>query len=254
MKIFDFHTHPGYDYHDEKRGYHVTPDLFVKRLREAGVSLSAGSTIHKNDSYCELSAYEEILPRLNAEAYGMHESYPDFFVPGIHVHPAFVELSLAQIEKYAAKGVRLIGELVPYMMQYNALAAPEADAIWEAAIKHNMVVSVHPTTYPDLDEFAKRHRDLKIVVAHLRGIHFDAQMELLKKHENVWLDVSAHGDDTEGLIRAAIDTVGQKRIIYGSDYPGYRNTRFIEAVVKNTKTDAEREDILWNNAYNLLFG
>lgn len=254
MKIFDFHTHLGYDYHDEKRGYHMTPDRYVRELSEMGVSLAAGSTIRRADSRRPLEDYEEIIPRLNAEAYEMHEAYPDFFVPGIHVHPAFVELSLAQIEKYAAKGVKLLGELVPYMMQYNALAVPEADAIWEAAVKHNMVVSVHPTTYPDLDAFAKRHRDLRIVVAHLGVAAYDDQLDLFRKNENIWFDVSGHADERENFVRDAIDAIGKDRILYGSDFPAYLGDRFIKAVLKDCKTDAELEAILWNNAYGLLFG
>ena len=37
MKIFDFHTHPGYDYHDEERGYVTTPPVFADGLKKMGV-------------------------------------------------------------------------------------------------------------------------------------------------------------------------------------------------------------------------
>jgi len=253
MKIFDFHTHLGYDYHDAERGYHMDPERYVRELKEMGITLAAGSTIRRKDSRRPLADYEEIIPRLNAEAYEMHEAYPDFFVPGIHVHPAFVELSLAEIEKYAAKGVRLIGELVPYMMQYNALAVPEADAIWEAAARRNMVVSIHPTTYPDIIAFANRHKTLKIVAAHISAKDFDTQVDVMKQCENVWFDVSGHADDRENFVRDAIDAVGKDRILYGSDFPGYLGDRFIRAVERDCRTEDELEAILWNNGYDLLF-
>ena len=254
MKIFDFHTHPGYDYHDEERGYVTTPPVFTDGLKKMGVTFCAGTTIHKKDSYRELADFAEIVPRLNAEAYAFYEMYPEFFTTGIHIHPAYPELSLAEIEKYAAKGVRLIGELVPYMMKWNSYSAPELDEIWRAAAKHDMVVSVHPTTLEDLDRFARRHPDLRIVVAHLNKGDYAGQMELLKRNGNLWIDVSAHADDREGLVRDAIDTLGRERILYGSDYPGYPDDRFIRAVEKECRSDAEREDIFWNNAYRLLFG
>ncbi len=253
MKIFDFHTHPGYDYHDAERGYHMTPDRYVRELNGMGVSLAAGSTIRRADSRRPLADYEEIIPRLNAEAYEMHEAYPDFFVPGIHVHPAFVELSLAEIEKYAAKGVKLLGELVPYMMQYNALAVPEADAIWEEAARRNMVVSIHPTTYPDIIAFANRHKTLKIVAAHISAKDFDVQVDVMKQCDNVWFDVSGHADDRENFVRDAIDAVGKDRILYGSDFPGYLGDRFIRAVERDCRTEDELEAIFWNNGYDLLF-
>jgi len=243
----------GYDYHDAERGYHMDPERYVRELKEMGITLAAGSTIRRKDSRRPLADYEEIIPRLNAEAYEMHEAYPDFFVPGIHVHPAFVELSLAEIEKYAAKGVRLIGELVPYMMQYNALAVPEADAIWEAAARRNMVVSIHPTTYPDIIAFANRHKTLKIVAAHISAKDFDTQVDVMKQCENVWFDVSGHADDRENFVRDAIDAVGKDRILYGSDFPGYLGDRFIRAVERDCRTEDELEAILWNNGYDLLF-
>lgn len=253
MKIFDFHTHLGYDYHDAERGYHMDPDRYVRELNGMGVSLAAGSTIRRADSRRPLADYEEIIPRLNRDAYEMHEAYPDFFVPGIHVHPAFVEMSLAEIEKYAPKGVKLIGELVPYMMQYSSYAAPEADAVWEEAARRNMVVSIHPTTYPDIIAFAHRHKTLKIVAAHISAKDFDTQVDVMKQCENVWFDVSGHADDRENFVRDAIDAVGKDRILYGSDFPGYLGDRFIKAVQKDCRTEDELEAIFWNNGYDLLF-
>ncbi|MBR5601250.1 MAG: hypothetical protein IKW24_01320, partial [Clostridia bacterium] len=93
MKIFDFHLHPGYDFHNDKLGYEIIPELFVRGLRECGVSFCAGSVIHKADAKRPLADYAQILPRLNAEAYDFRQKYPDLYTPGIHVHPAFVELS-----------------------------------------------------------------------------------------------------------------------------------------------------------------
>ena len=55
----------------------------------------------------------------NAEAYRFYEMYPDFYSVGIQVHPNFVEESCAEIEKYAAKGVKLIGELVPNLTRWS---------------------------------------------------------------------------------------------------------------------------------------
>lgn len=253
MKIFDFHTHPGYDYHDAERGYHMDPERYVRELKEMGVSLCAGSTIRRKDTRRPLEEYEEIIPRLNGDNYAFHEAYPDFFVSGIHVHPAFPEMSLREIDKYYKKGVRLIGELVPYMMQYSSLADPHGDAIWEAAARLSMVVSIHPTTYPDVIAFAKRHKTLRIVAAHLSAKDFDTQIDVMKQCDNVWFDVSGHADDRENFVRDAIDAVGKDRIIYGSDFPGYLGDRFIKAVQKDCRSEDELEAILWNNGYNLLF-
>ena len=128
MRIFDFHLHPGYDFHNDELGYEITPARFVAGLAEQGVTGCAGSVIHKADSKREVAAYAEILPRLNEEALAFQQSYPSLYVPGIHVHPSHPELSALQIEHYAANGVRLVGELVPYLMGWRNYSDP---VLWD---------------------------------------------------------------------------------------------------------------------------
>ena len=62
MKIFDFHLHPGYDFHNDELGYEITPELFVQGLAACGVDFCAGSVIHKADTSRPLDEYAEILP------------------------------------------------------------------------------------------------------------------------------------------------------------------------------------------------
>jgi len=253
MEIIDFHCHPGYDFHLGNHGVAIDPRRFRHDLMANGITKCCGSIIDRAMCGRPVSEYEQLIPVLNNRALAMRELWGDFYVPGIHVHPAFVELSCHEIERCHAKGVRLIGELVPYMMQYNALAVPEADAIWEAAARRNMVVSIHPTTYPDIIAFANRHKTLKIVAAHISAKDFDTQVDVMKQCENVWFDVSGHADDRENFVRDAIDAVGKDRILYGSDFPGYLGDRFIRAVERDCRTEDELEAILWNNGYDLLF-
>ena len=249
MRIFDFHLHPGYDFHADA----LTPQAFVDGLRAHGVTRAAGSAIHKGDTNRALADYAEILPRLNREAYEMQLQFPDFFSAGIHIHPDFVALSCAEIEHYAEKGVRLVGELVPYLMGWRDFADRRLWEILEVADAHGMVLSFHPNKRPaDMLAMIEQFPHLRIVVAHLDGYGlFDFALEAMSNHENVYFDISAHGTRA-GMLAEAIARVGADRILFGTDYPGYSPAPFIESVLRAKITDDEKEKIFFGNAAQLL--
>ena len=72
------------------------PHWFVKTLKERGITGCSGSFINRAMYKRPVEEFETLLPELNRKAWELHEAYPDFFVPGIHVHPDFPELSLEE--------------------------------------------------------------------------------------------------------------------------------------------------------------
>lgn len=254
MRIFDFHLHPGYDFHNDELGYEITPEIFVRGLRENGVNGCAGSVIHKADTMHEVGDYAEILPRANREAYAFHQRYPELYTPGIHIHPAHPEMSCAEIEHYADNGVRLVGELVPYMMGWRNYSDPVLWEILRVAERRGMVLSFHPNKRPlDMEPLFAALPHMPIVIAHLDGYGlYEFEIEMMRKYENVYTDISAHGAEREGMLEDAVRRVGAERILYGSDYPGYSPKPFIDYVMRAKLTDAEREAILHKNAERLL--
>ncbi len=248
-EIFDFHLHPGYDFHADA----LSPDTFVNGLAKHGITRAAGSAIRKDDTNRPLSDYAEILPRLNREAYEMQARFPDFYKAGIHVHPDHVALSCAEIEHYAPNGVRLVGELVPYLMGWRDFADPRLWEILEVACQHGMVLSFHPNKRPeDMLAMIKQFPKLQIVIAHLDGYGlYDFAIETMQKHNNVYFDISAHGT-REGMLADAVSKVGADRILFGTDYPGYSPAPFIESVLSAKITDTDKEKILAENAKRLL--
>ena len=117
MKIIDFHTHPYFNT-TKKFGYDMTEELFVKELRRAGISLSAGSSLDMDIINSGLD-YGEVIKKLNQMSWDFSQKNPDFFIPGIHIHPNFSEESRNEILSYSKKGVKLVGELVPYLMGFS---------------------------------------------------------------------------------------------------------------------------------------
>ena len=252
MKLFDFHLHPGYDFHNDELGYEITPEIFIAGLDRCGVDFCAGSTIHKADRHRPMEEYAEIITRLNREAYSFYERYPDRFTPGIHIHPEHAELSCREIETYADRGVRLVGELVPTSMDWHRYSDPRVIEILRTAADRGMVLSIHPTTPEDMEGLFSALPDMKIVVAHLSAYGlYDWSMDMMSKYENVYYDISAHGTDP-AMLRKTVERIGRDRILFGTDYPGYDPAPFIRAVTDAELCKEAQACIFYKNAERLL--
>ena len=249
MKIFDFHLHPRYDFHNIS----ISDEDFVATLQKSGVTGFAGSVIHEKDVNRPVEEYSEIIPRLNAEAYEIYEKFPNAYVPGIHIHPNFPELSCSEVEKYADKGVKLIGELVHYLMGWSY----ENKTLFEIlslAEERGMVLSFHPTGNTSaMETIVKQFPKMNVVIAHLDGYGlYDWSIETMKKCENLYFDISAHGAEREGMLCNTVNAVGAERILYGTDFPGYSSEKFINYVLSERISDSDREAIFYKNAERLL--
>ena len=255
MDIIDFHVHTGYDFHADEHGVLIDNGKFRSDLEACGVTKCCGSYLPKACSGRPVADYEQYIPELNAKAYETKELYGDFYIPGLHIHPAFVEMSCREIEKYARLGVKMIGELVPYMMGGTCYSDPRLIEILRAAADKGMVLSMHPNLkHPDdMEGLFRALPHMPIVVAHLDGYGlYDWSIDMMKKYDNLYFDISAHGIDREGMLKDAVQRVGASRILYGSDYPGYDSAPFINAVCEAGLTDKEQEAIFFENAASLL--
>ncbi len=249
FEIIDFHAHPYYDFGKVSQ----TEKEFIEGQQKHGVSRVCGSVIYKDMNKRPLPEYETLVPHLNDTAFDFAQKSGGYVYPGIHVHPGFVDMSCLELERAKSKGYRLVGELVYYMMEYRKYATKSFIEIMEYARELGMVVNMHPTDPEDMFALCEALPGLTIVWAHLSGYGWlEAETEMMKKYENVFFDISAHGCDKEGMIRRTIDAVGADRILYGTDYPGYDPAPYIEGVMRECNNDAEREKIFSLNAKRLL--
>ena len=249
MNVFDFHLHPGYDFHGPALEYHN----FCEPLKQDGITKCAGSYISVNGQKRPVEEYATIIPEYNRLAWAFHDADPDFFIPGIHIHPDHQEISLQEIEKHRQKGGILIGELVPYMMGWDFTHKGILPLL--AYIRDlGMVISIHPPRdISPIEQIMSQLPDLKLVVAHLGGYDlYNKTLSLIKRYDNVYADISAHGTDFPDIISGAVNLVGSERILYGSDYPGYKTEPFINSILKSPISVTDKENILYNNAANLL--
>ena len=160
-------------------------------MRSLGVSKICGSVI-------EVGNNEDILAKVkrnNDEALKLKEIYKDFYIPGFHIHPDFVDFSLKEMERMEKAGIKLIGELVPYIDGWKRdFASQEFSALLKEAGKRNMIVSFHSMNEDAMDEMVKNHKDVIFVAAHPGEYGaFMRHIERMKYSENYYLDISGYG-------------------------------------------------------------
>lgn len=252
-EVIDFHAHPHYDFHNFEHGTVITLERFRDDLLANGITRACGSVIYKSILNEPKENDEAVMLRLNRQALEARDVLGDFYIPGIHVHPDYVRTSCEEIEKYHAQGVKLIGELVPYMTHWNSYGHPGLIEIAKLAAEKGMVMNIHATKAADMSLLAEAVPELKLVVAHLTGYgEYEGHLEMLRKYDNVCFDYSAHGADRDGSLRRTIDFAGKERVLFGTDYPGVGPAADLAAVLHEDLTDDELDAVLAGNAKRLL--
>ncbi len=258
FEIIDFHTHPFIDRENNICNHIDNCDMSVEGTRETflrlGVSKICGSVVfghHPDDK----NVWEKVK-RNNDKALSLRDIYGDFYVPGFHVHPDFIEESIDEIHRMHNLGVNLIGEIVPYIDQWSNYARPEFSLLLDEAEKYGMVVSLHSVMEEEdeMDELVRNHKNLTIVAAHPGEYHtFLRHLERMKISENYFLDLSGYGIFRHGMLRRGIDEFGAERFVFGSDYPTCNPGMYIGGVLLDTLiTDEEKEKIFSLNAKRIL--
>jgi len=252
MQIFDYpiidaHVHPYLNRNFASNGPKDWDEYFSE-LERAGINKICGSINIRNDG----SSFDPVYS-CNKQVMELYEQYPDKYFPGINIHPNFPEESRAELEAAYAKGVRWIGEIGAYVMGYTDYATPKMFSILEFACKHKMVLNIHPSSLEDMDKLLSRFPNLKIVIAHPKCVNeVMDNYKLLERHPNAYLDLSGGGLNKWGMLRAGIDMLGAERFLFGTDYPICNPAMYVQGVIFEHLSDAERKSVFHDNFLRLI--
>jgi predicted TIM-barrel fold metal-dependent hydrolase len=217
----------------------------IDDLRRAGIHRACGAPIRQMGS----ASFTDIRA-LNDQALALRDRFPDFYIPGIHIHPRFPDESCAEIERCAGHGVRWIGELVGYMMGFGEeYATPAALAVMRVAARHRMVVNIHCGNLEVVEQLCRGVPDLQVVLAHPGAGRGDILLRLAKvaEHPLLHLDISGSGIDRYGMIRAVIDRAGRKKILFGTDAPINNPAVYVGGARFEALDEAERAALFSGN-------
>lgn len=250
FEIIDFHTHPflnsGNNFCSYKESRKMDSDTFLQEMENVGIFRFCGSVICWGKTF-------ELLKKCNRDALKLREIYGDKYVPGIHVHPDFVEDSINELAFASQNNVKLIGELVPYMNGWEDYSCKEFSDILNEAEKYNMVISLHTLNFEQMDKMAGEHKNINFVFAHPseKSVVFK-HIDIMQKHDNVYLDLSGSGINRYGALKFLVDKVGAERLLFGTDYPLIDANGLVSTVLSEQISDREKELIFSGNAKRLL--
>ena len=258
FEIIDFHTHP---FSGEKnnicahaKNCDMSIEQTVKMYDRLGVSKFCGSVLTFGAKREEgKSQWEQILED-NKTALELQKAYGGRYIPGFHVHPDYVDESIEEMHKMNEAGVKLVGEICPYIYGWSDYSCEGFSRILDEAESLNMVVSIHSMGEDEMDKMVKAHPSVTIVAAHPGEFgSFMRHVERMKMSENYYLDISGYGLFRHGMLRRAMDEFGAHRILFGSDYPTCNPSMYIGGVLLDELiTDEEKELIFSGNAKRLL--
>ena len=249
--IIDFHTHPFIDNADNlcmyKDSLKIDCNDFINDIKAAGITTFCGSVIHRKfDGF-------ETLRKANRDALKLKGIYGNAYIPGIHVHPGFIEDSKREVEFAIENDIKIIGELVPYMHGWSNYDCEEFSEILDYIGNHSLIVSLHTMNQEQMQQMAEKHRNIKFVFAHPgERANVDKHIEIMKNTDNVYLDISGTGLFRYGVLRHLTDAVGAERILFGTDYPIGNLSMYINGVLGEKLSEKEQRQIFYENAAELL--
>lgn len=181
--------------------------------------------------------------------------------------------------EYGLKGMKL----VPCMQHFH-LNDRRLFPVYEKSEADGIPILVHTGGDPvpgaeifghprDVEEIATAFPRLTIIMAHMGIPFFDETKEIMRRHPNVYTDVSfavsyeevlsfskMHRMEVPFLTRGfwkdtlstLIGEIGYDRIFFGSDFPFIRPSKALDAFLELDISDAKKEMILWKNAKEFL--
>ena len=137
--------------------------------------------------------------------------------------------------------------------------------LWDFAIDNDIIILSHTwSPYTDtptqfyanpllLEDVLPKFEGLKFISGHGGGKvpFYDKVVGLLKRHSSLFIEYS--GDTLyPKIFRKAIDEIGSERILFGTDMPIVDIRYHIISILKAGLTQAERDNITYNNAIELF--
>lgn len=257
QRIIDFHTHPfltqDSNICNHKTVIHMQPEDMPKTFAGLGVEKICGSALLLQDPKNPIPVWEQIR-RSNDIALQLREMLGDFYYPGCHIHPDYPKESLEEIRRFAEKGFRLVGELVPYIHNWSDYSCKEFGYLLDACGECGMVVSMHSLNDEEMDRMVLSHKHVTMVMAHPGELDsFLRHLQRMDMSENYYLDVSGTGLFRHGMLARGIAEQGADRFLFGSDYPTCNPAMFVGGVLLDELISREdKEKILYTNAKKLL--
>lgn len=277
MVIIDFHTHIFPPDVISKRGTYLAQEEWFAHLYGSTNArmATAGNLVEEMDR-CGISkavvcgfAWNsfDLYVETNSYIADAVSRFPERLVGFANIPPLHPNATM-ELERCLDLGLKGIGELKPDGQEFDLVDEIGMQPLSALAAENGLPMLIHLSepvgrTYPGKGrtsprkgyEFALQHPDLKLVYAHWGGglPFYELMPDVKKALTNVYYDCSASPFLYESRIyRTAIDSVGYRKILFGSDFPLISPERYMKELDEANVNMDEREAIMGGNASSFL--
>lgn len=276
--IIDFHTHIFPEPFREKRGEYIRRDATFGALHSDPNSrlATAEDLIAAMD---EAQVDVAVVMGIGWTDRGMAEEANDYIVRSVNrcpkrlvglcsVNPAWGKDAVKEVERYAAQGLRGIGELHADTQRFDLGGKTVMAPLMEAAQGLGLILLIHSSepvghlyagkgsTTPDkLYAFIQNFPENTIVCAHWGGgLPFYSLMpEVGEALNRVYYDTAASPFlYTQEIFPTVVGLNGPDKILLGTDFPLMNHSRLLKQIEEAPISLDAREKILGHNARTLL--
>ncbi len=236
------------------------------QLKSAGQPVDAFGVMWFGGPNQALAGNPADISKRNDALIGLAAKNPDMIAIAT-VHPYDGDAALAEIDRVAARGVKLL-KIHPHTQKFDA-ADPRVLTLVKRAGDRGMTVvmdnaSILPGDSEKLFNLALAAPKTKFIFGHMGGLNFRFWniLALARTAENLFAD-NIYFDISASVILAAdspieaeyvwtIRNVGVDHVLLASDFPQISLPKTLEAFAKLDLTDEERAKIRSGNARKLL--
>ena len=278
MMIIDFHTHifPK-TIRENKEKYFAAEPAFELLYSSPKSKLVGAKTIV--DSMDEQDVDKSVVfgfPWQKSETFREHNDYimmavakyPERLVGLCCFDPANKE-SIEEANRCIDGGLSGIGELAFYQSEIDDVALDHLAPIMQLCQNKDLPVLIHtnepvghmypgkaPNTLKQIYNLVKRFRDNRIVLAHWGGGIFFYNLlkkEVKETFKHVYLDTAASPFLYDpSIYNYAADIIGTEKVLFGSDFPVLKPSRYFDEMGKAGLSKDQIESICGRNAEKLL--
>jgi predicted TIM-barrel fold metal-dependent hydrolase len=228
--------------------------LIGEAAARAGVTKMCLFSVHPE---CPHEPTVDQCREANDYVLSLRDAAPDLFLPFCYVSPMYPDEAVAEIDR-RIQADRMCGiklwvarrgtdpGLDPILTRAAELGVPVLQHAWDKTTG-NLPGECFPS---DVADMARRHPRTSIFMAHLNGCGLRGVAHVAD-HPNVLVDTSG-GDPESGMVEAAVEALGPKRVVYASDLPVRLLGQCLGKVLGADLPEETRRDILWNNAARLM--
>ncbi|MEA3336752.1 MAG: amidohydrolase family protein [Chloroflexota bacterium] len=185
------------------------------------------------------------------------EPYPQL-LGYVVVNSNYVEESIAEMRRYlGAEGYpQFLGIKVHPLLAQHRYDTPQSLALTGAMAEYGLPVLIHTFGSPlespwNVLPAAQAYPDLPIILAHMGGNAWWEGVRVAQESTNLYLEICSTWTDPE-KIRAAIDAVGPKRVLFGTDATLFEAAHMLGTVEDAGLSSEEYALVMGENARRLF--